>query len=151
MYQVLAAHDLSGRSEVALVRAARLTIEREGYLTILHVVDGDLVAPMIEALRAEAETYLELEVRRWLGRDKPPYRIEVVAGDPADAIARATTRRIARLRSGANVACATAAAGFESLLLMRGELWRRAVHASQVSQAAPSGGVTENQRDDQQH
>ena len=88
---------------------------------------------------------------RGLLLDAASMRVRDLVPNPAAAIARATTRRIARLRSGANVACATAAAGFESLLLVRGELWRRAVHASQVSQAAPSGGVTENQRDDQQH
>ena len=87
MYEVLLAHDLTGRSEIALVRAARLTLEREGHLTIFHVVDSDLPAPIIEAQRADAERYLENEVRRWLGRDKPRYRIDIGVGDPSDAIA----------------------------------------------------------------
>ncbi len=93
MYQVLVAHDLSSRSEIALVRAARLTIEREGHLTIVHVVDADLPPPVIEAQRAHAESSLEIEVRRWLGRDKPPYRIEIVSGDPALAIASQAQER----------------------------------------------------------
>ena len=87
MYEVLLAHDLTGRSEIALVRAARLTLEREGHLTIFHVVDSDLPDPVIEAQRADAERYLETEVRRRLGRDKPRYRIDIGVGDPADAIA----------------------------------------------------------------
>lgn len=87
MYQVLLAHDLTARSEIALVRATRLTLERKGHLTILHVVDGDLPEQIIEAQRAHAESHLEIEVRRWLGRDKPPHRIEIVSGDPAETIA----------------------------------------------------------------
>lgn len=87
MYQVLVAHDLTARSDIALVRAARVAHEREGHLTILHVVDGDLPEQIIDAQRAYAESYLEIEVRRWLRRDKPPHRIEIVPGDPAETIA----------------------------------------------------------------
>jgi nucleotide-binding universal stress UspA family protein len=87
MYEMLLAHDLTERSEIALVRAARLTLEREGRLTIFHVVDSDLPDPVIEAQRADAERYLETEVRRRLGRDKPRYHIDIGVGDPADAIA----------------------------------------------------------------
>lgn len=87
MYQVLLAHDLTARSEIALVRATRLTLERRGHLTILHIVDGDLPEQIIDAQRAHAESHLEFEVRRWLGRDKPPHRIEIIPGDPAESIA----------------------------------------------------------------
>lgn len=86
-YRVLLAHDLTGRSEIAFVRAARLTIEREGDLTILHVVNSELPAPVIEARRAHARSYLETEVRRWIARYKLSYRIDVGIGDPAVAIA----------------------------------------------------------------
>ena len=86
-YRVLLAHDLSGPSEIALVRAARLALERDGHLTILHVVDSELPAPVIEARRARAKSCLESEVRRWLGRRKLPYRIDIGVGDPASAIA----------------------------------------------------------------
>ena len=44
-FRVLLAHDLTGQSEIALVRAARLAFEREGHLTIVHVVDSALPAP----------------------------------------------------------------------------------------------------------
>ena len=86
-YRVLLAHDLSGPSEIALVRAARLALERDGHLTILHVVNSELPAPVIEARRARAKICLESEVRRWLGRRKLPYRIDIGVGDPAGAIA----------------------------------------------------------------
>ena len=83
---MLLAHDLTGPSEIALVRAARLALERDGHLTILHVVNSELPAPVIEAQRAHAKTCLESEVRRWLGY-KLPYRIDIGIGDPAGAIA----------------------------------------------------------------
>jgi nucleotide-binding universal stress UspA family protein len=86
-YRVLLAHDLTGSSEIALVRAARLTLEREGHLTILHVVDSELPAPVIEARRAQAQSCLETEVCRWLGSRKLSYRIDIGIGDPAGAIA----------------------------------------------------------------
>jgi nucleotide-binding universal stress UspA family protein len=87
MYRVLLAHDLTGPSEIALVRAARLTLEREGLLIILHIVDGRLPARAIEAQRAHAKSYLEAEVRRWLGCRKLSYRIDIGVGEPAGAIA----------------------------------------------------------------
>jgi universal stress protein E len=86
-YRVLLAHDLTGRSEIALVRAARLTIEREGHITVLHVINSELPAPIIEAQRMHAKSYLETEVRRWLARYKLSYRIDIGIGDTAGAIA----------------------------------------------------------------
>jgi nucleotide-binding universal stress UspA family protein len=86
-YRVLLAHDLTGPSEIALVRAARLTLERKGHLIVLHVVDGGLPARVIEARRAHARDHLEAEVRRWLGRCKLSYRIDIGVGEPAGAIA----------------------------------------------------------------
>jgi nucleotide-binding universal stress UspA family protein len=87
VYRVLLAHDLTGRSEIAFVRAARLTLEREGHLTILHVISSELPAAVIEAQRARAKIYLETEVRRWLARHKLSYHIDIGVGDPASAIA----------------------------------------------------------------
>jgi nucleotide-binding universal stress UspA family protein len=86
-YQVLLAHDLSGQSEIAFLRAARLTLERDGHLTILHVINRALPAPVIEAQRAHARSYLETEAHRWLARRKLSYRIDIGVGDPAGAIA----------------------------------------------------------------
>jgi nucleotide-binding universal stress UspA family protein len=86
-YRVLLAHDLTGASEVAFVRAARLARERNGHLIILHVVESDLPVSVIEARRAQARTLLESQVRRWLGRSGPPYRIDIGIGDWGGAIA----------------------------------------------------------------
>jgi nucleotide-binding universal stress UspA family protein len=80
------AHDLTGPSEIALVRAARLALERDGHLTIFHVVDSRLPAPVIEAQRAHARSSLESEVRRWLGQCKLSYRIDIGVGEPVSAI-----------------------------------------------------------------
>lgn len=87
LFQALLAHDLSARSEIALIRGARLAQERDGHLTIVHVVDSDPPAPVIEAQQRHAREYLELDVRRLLGRDKPALGIELVTGDPAECIA----------------------------------------------------------------
>jgi nucleotide-binding universal stress UspA family protein len=87
MYRVLLAHDLTGPAEIALVRAARLTLEREGHLTILHVVDSDRLAHVIEAQRTHAKGHLTAELRRWLGCRKRSYRIDIGVGDAAGAIA----------------------------------------------------------------
>ncbi len=86
-FRVLLAHDLTGQSEIALVRAARLVFERDGHLTIVHVVDSAFPASVIEARRKQARHQIEVQVRRWLGRRAVPPRIEIGVGDPADAIA----------------------------------------------------------------
>jgi universal stress protein E len=87
MYRVLLAHDLTGASEIALVRAVRLTLEREGHLIILHVVDSRLPARAVVAQRARARNHIEAEIHRWLGRCKLSYRIDIGIGEPAGAIA----------------------------------------------------------------
>ena len=86
-YRVLLAHDLTGASEVAFVRAARLARERDGHLTILHVVESELSAKVIESRRAQARNLIESQVRRWLGRAGLSYRIDIGIGDPAGALA----------------------------------------------------------------
>lgn len=87
MFHVLVAHDLTARSEVALIRGARLAQERDGCMTIVHVVDSELPAKAIDTQRRYAKEHLDHEVRHFLGRDKPPLRIEFVSGDPAESIA----------------------------------------------------------------
>ena len=87
MYKVLAAHDLTARSANALAEAARLASDRDGDLTILHVVDGALPPQVIEAYRSHAQSHLAGEARQLLAREPPFCRIEIVAGDPAAAIA----------------------------------------------------------------
>ena len=106
---MLLAHDLTGPSEVALVRAARLTLDREGHLTILHVVNSELPADVIARQRTHARSHLEAEVRRWLGRYKLPYRIDIGIGDPASAIAaRAQAYNVDLVVTGRHQRCACA-------------------------------------------
>lgn len=87
MYGVLLAHDLTGQSEIALVRASRLAFERRGHMIILHVVDSRLPARIIEEQRARAKSHLEAESRRWLGRGHLTCSIDIGVGEPAGAIA----------------------------------------------------------------
>ena len=95
-YRVLLAHDLSVRSEIAFVRAARLTLERKGHLTVLHVINSELPAPVIEAQRVHAESYLEAEVRRWLAH----HRIHAARGaGESNAVRARWPREPARRRS----------------------------------------------------
>jgi nucleotide-binding universal stress UspA family protein len=94
-YQVLLAHDLTAHSEIALVRAARLTLERDGHLTVLHVIDKHAAPGAVPAQHARAEWHLENEIQRWTAHDKPSYRIRVALGDPATTVsAYAQGRRV---------------------------------------------------------
>jgi nucleotide-binding universal stress UspA family protein len=86
-YRVLLAHDLTGPSEIALVRAIRLTLEREGHLAILHVVSSGLATDVNAARRAHAKRHLENEIRRWAGGPRLSYSTDVGIGDVPGAIA----------------------------------------------------------------
>jgi universal stress protein E len=86
-YRVLLAHDLSARSQIALVRAAQLARERCGQLTILHVIDSALSPLQIDGQRAHATSWLKAEARRWLGHRNLSFRIDIGVGDIAGTIA----------------------------------------------------------------
>ncbi|HZT47332.1 MAG TPA: universal stress protein [Hyphomicrobiaceae bacterium] len=79
---ILAATDLSERSERAFKRAARLRRERGATLDLLHVVEHGLVAQVRERRQALAEEYL----RDWLARqpeeDRAGARFSVEGGEP---------------------------------------------------------------------
>jgi nucleotide-binding universal stress UspA family protein len=116
-YQVLLAHDLTAHSEIALVRAAHLARERDGHLTIFHVIENDAAPTAAAARQARAEWHLDNEIRRWMACDKPSYRIHTAFGDPAGAVSaymrgrrvdlvvtgRHRRRAIAHLFAGATV------------------------------------------------
>ncbi|MEL6964517.1 MAG: universal stress protein [Pseudomonadota bacterium] len=55
MKKLLMATDLSARSDRALERAVRLAIDHNGHLTVVHVVDEDLPAPLADAQKSAAE------------------------------------------------------------------------------------------------
>jgi nucleotide-binding universal stress UspA family protein len=84
---VLVAHDLTAASDIAFLRGARLALERDGELILLHVVDNALPPLVLEARRACARSRLQTELCRWLGRDRLPCRIDVGIGEPEGAIA----------------------------------------------------------------
>jgi nucleotide-binding universal stress UspA family protein len=56
--KILIAHDLSRRSSVALERAAQLAGQTSASLELLHVVEDDLPAAVIERRKAEARTVM---------------------------------------------------------------------------------------------
>jgi nucleotide-binding universal stress UspA family protein len=56
--KILIAHDLSRRSSVALERAAQLAGQTGAALELLHVVEDDLPAAVIERRKAEARTVM---------------------------------------------------------------------------------------------
>jgi nucleotide-binding universal stress UspA family protein len=87
MRQILAATDFSGRSRRAVKRAAMLARESGARLTLLHVVDDDRDARLVEAEVALAGTALE-EMRAELASGVA-CEARVDRGDPFDGIIRA--------------------------------------------------------------
>jgi nucleotide-binding universal stress UspA family protein len=57
--KILMAHDLSRRSSIALERAVQLARQHRTDLDILHIVDDDLPAAVIERRRSEATHVIE--------------------------------------------------------------------------------------------
>ncbi len=87
MRQILAATDFSGRSDRAVRRAAMLARESGARLMIVHVVDDDRDARMIEAEMVGARATLG-EMKDGLAGGAPcEARVEL--GDPFDGIIRA--------------------------------------------------------------
>lgn len=82
MQKILIAADLSERSDHALERALALTRQFGAELTVLHVVDDNLPASVIEKLRAAAKD--ELESRLGTVSDDLANRVtlRVDVGDP---------------------------------------------------------------------
>ena len=97
MKRLLAATDLSPRSDRALERAARLARQWGAELVALHVVDDDLPASLAERRRSEAE----LEIRRHLAALPDPAglvaAVEVVYGQDFAEIIRVAEERDADL------------------------------------------------------
>jgi nucleotide-binding universal stress UspA family protein len=93
MKRLLAATDLSPRSDRALERAARLARQWGAELVALHVVDDDLPASLAERRRGEAE----LEIRRHLAALPDPGGLKavvaVVYGQDFAEIIRAAEER----------------------------------------------------------
>lgn len=83
MTTIAVATDLSGRSAVALRRARLLAAETGSGLILVHVVDEDLPAALVERRMAEAREVLDVETGT---ADGPPVRIVVEVGDVFSAV-----------------------------------------------------------------
>lgn len=87
LQHVLVATDLSTRSDRAIARAAELAARFRARLTILHVIDEDLPAPLLADEASDAQTALA-EIAQAV-QETHGLRVEIVvrAGHPAGAIA----------------------------------------------------------------
>ena len=87
MRQILAATDFSGRSRHAVRRAAMLSAQTGARLLVLHAVDDDRDARLVDAESAAARSALA-EMKEGLPGGAS-CEIRVALGDPFDAIIRA--------------------------------------------------------------
>ena len=62
--KILVAHDLSRRSSAALVRAAELATQTGATLEVLHLVEDDLPAWVVDRRQAEARTVISEEIEK---------------------------------------------------------------------------------------
>jgi nucleotide-binding universal stress UspA family protein len=94
---ILAATDLSERSQRAFERAAQLSREMQATLAVMHVVEAGLVAAVRERRHALAEEYL----REWLAKlaeaDRACARFNVESGEPFTIIIEQVRKRGADL------------------------------------------------------
>jgi nucleotide-binding universal stress UspA family protein len=86
--KILAATDFSARSQRALRRAGLVARDRGAVLTLVHVVDDDLPAGLIELERREAEKYLQEQIGSLSELGGVECRAVVVTGDAFDGILR---------------------------------------------------------------
>lgn len=89
--QILAATDLSTRSNRAVRQAGLLAQARAAQLHLVHVVDDDLPSEMIELERREAERVLAEQIGSMPELRAVECRAIVATGDPFDGILRAAT------------------------------------------------------------
>lgn len=94
MTTIAVATDLSARSAVALRRARMLAVETGSELVVVHVIDDDLPAALVERRAAEAKEILDAENA---GAGAPPVRIVVEVGDVFSAVPEAAEKAGATL------------------------------------------------------
>ncbi len=97
MRTLLVATDLSARSHRALRRAALLARAEGAAIVLLHVVDDDQPARMVDAARSTALELLDDQSRAVRDQDGVACHPEVALGEPFEAIARAATHHAAEL------------------------------------------------------
>lgn len=89
MNPVLVASDLSRRSDRAVRQALRLSRRLGAPLTVLHVVDDELPAPVFESECEQAMASLRGTVEQWSGGDQADVEVRVVGGLDFQAIVEA--------------------------------------------------------------
>ncbi|MEI8715402.1 universal stress protein [Mesorhizobium sp. ISC11] len=95
--KILAATDFSTRSLRALRRAGLVARDVSAELTLVHVVDDDQPADILELERREAQRYLEEQMASIPELQGLRCRSTVVAGDPFDGILKAAAASSADL------------------------------------------------------
>ena len=80
MKRFLVATDLSARSDRALARAAALAEEHDAHLTVVHVVDEDLLESAAEAQENAARTAIMAHIDSLTGGGKLDFSVNVVLG-----------------------------------------------------------------------
>jgi nucleotide-binding universal stress UspA family protein len=91
----LLATDLTGRSLVALRRAARLVEEAGGDLTVLSVLERGLPPKIAARRKAEAREEIEAQVATLAGPAKERTKVHVIEGEPFSAILGEAHRALA--------------------------------------------------------
>ncbi len=95
--QILVATDFSTRSDRALRRGMLLARDIGARLSLVHVVDDDQPAQIVEAEHAAAAAVLDEHVRTLREVDGLDCDARIVEGDPFDGIARAALELAADL------------------------------------------------------
>lgn len=89
MKRILVATDFSTRSDRAMRRATLIAKQRGAEIVVVHVVDDDLPAKLLEVERRAAEDLLFDLAQTVRTTDSVPCRSRVMVGEPFDAIAAA--------------------------------------------------------------
>lgn len=97
MRTLLVATDLSARSHRALRRAALLARAEGAAIVLLHVVDDDQPARMVDAARSTALELLDDQSRAVRDQDGVACHPEIALGEPFEAIAHAAAQHAAEL------------------------------------------------------
>jgi nucleotide-binding universal stress UspA family protein len=92
MKRILVATDLSARSDRALERAAALANEHAAHLTVIHVVDEDLLEPVAEAQEKAAREAIMAHIDALRGSSAPGFSVKVVFGRAHAAIVEASEK-----------------------------------------------------------
>ena len=97
MKRILVATDFSTRSDRALRRAMLIARRRAASLSLVHVVDDDQPAELIEAQRRAAAELLDRIARTTCAEDDVPADVTVTTGDAFAAILQAAEEKDADL------------------------------------------------------